>query len=75
MPEAQGDVRDGKIVAQVEVQRMQHRLKMRRRSSPTRQSVHLLADRVVFLAELQQLAHLAFELLVLVAQRSASGVR
>jgi hypothetical protein len=36
---------------------------------PDRQTVHLFADRIVFLAELQQLAHLAFELLVLVAQR------
>jgi hypothetical protein len=62
-------VRNGKIVAQVEVQRVQDRLETAGGDHAHRQAVHLLADRVVFLAELQQLAHFAFELLVLVAQR------
>jgi hypothetical protein len=52
----------------VEVQGVQHGLKTLRGDHADGQSVHLLADFVVFLAELQQLAHLAFELPVLVAQ-------
>jgi hypothetical protein len=63
-----GNVWDGEIVAQMEMQRVQYRLKASRSDHADRQAMHLLADRIVRLAVLKQLAHPAFELPILVAQ-------
>ena len=65
MPETQGYMRHFKIVAQVGVQGVQCRLKTRGGDHADGQSVHFRADLVVLLTELEQLAHLAFELPVL----------
>ncbi len=68
IPEANRDMRNREIVAQVQIERMQHRLEARRGNHRDTEPVHLLADGVVFLTKFEQLAHLAFKLPVLVAQ-------
>src|SRR5690349_13221944 len=58
----------GKIFAQAEIDRVQRAADIGRRQERGRDAVHLVADRVILLAELDQLAQLAFELLGLLAK-------
>ena len=68
-------MRDGEIVAQMEIQRMQNRLKRGGGDHRDTETVHLFADRIVLLAELEQLVHFDLELLVLVAQAQHLALR
>ena len=52
----------------MEIQRVQHRLERCGSDHRDTETMHLFADRIVLLAELEQLVHLDLELLVLVAQ-------
>ena len=69
VPQAHGHVRHGEMVEEVEVERIEHGVEAGRVDEPARQAVDLLADGVVLLAELDQLAQLVLEQLRLLAHR------
>src|SRR5690606_16472262 len=68
-PDAQGNVRHGEVLAQVEVERVRERREIARAYERDREAVNLLADDVVLLAEAHELGELAFDELQLLAQR------
>ena len=68
-PQPDARMRDGEILAQVVVELVEHGREGARGEQRNGQPVHLLADDVVLLAELDQLGELALERARLVAQR------